>query len=122
MAKILDVERSNEAHQAGSNSLLTVDVFSKMNTILRFVAGMSQGCLYGITLTIVRAPLVVIHMPSSWASPQRYWQPLQAHVVIAPMILHRRPYFHVAYSPHVLISALSAYDFSLEMSAVCLVS
>ncbi|CAB4285855.1 unnamed protein product [Prunus armeniaca] len=86
VAEILDVEHSNEAHQAGSNSLLIANVFSKMNTI---AARMSQGCLYGITPTIVRAPLVVIHMPSSWASPQRYWQPLQAHVVVAPMILHR---------------------------------
>ncbi|PQQ20889.1 putative CCR4-associated factor 1 homolog 8 [Prunus yedoensis var. nudiflora] len=52
VAKILDVERSNEAHQAGSYRLLTADVFSKMNTMFRFVAGNSQGCLYGITPTM----------------------------------------------------------------------
>ncbi|KAI5350857.1 hypothetical protein PRUPE_1G190900 [Prunus persica] len=71
VAKLLDVERSGEAHQAGSDSLLTAAVFSKMNATFRSVAGMSQGCLYGISPTIVR-----------------YWQP-------APVIL-RRPCFPVA--------------------------
>ncbi|XP_021815350.1 putative CCR4-associated factor 1 homolog 4 [Prunus avium] len=45
VAKILDVERSNEAQQAGSYSLLTINVFSKMNTMFRFVDGMSQDAL-----------------------------------------------------------------------------
>ncbi|BFG15687.1 hypothetical protein CerSpe_019610 [Prunus speciosa] len=75
VAKLLDVERSGEAHQAGSDSLLTAAVFSKMNATFRSVAGISQGCLYGISPTIVR-----------------YWQP-------APVIL-RRPCFPVA-APHV---------------------
>ncbi|PQM35840.1 putative CCR4-associated factor 1 homolog 8 [Prunus yedoensis var. nudiflora] len=75
VAKLLDVQRSGEAHQAGSDSLLTAAVFSKMNATFRSVAGMSQGCLYGISPTIVR-----------------YWQP-------APVIL-RRPCFPVA-APHV---------------------
>ncbi|KAH0992311.1 hypothetical protein GBA52_003794 [Prunus armeniaca] len=75
VAKLLDVERSGEAHQAGSDSLLTAAVFSKMNATFRSVAGMSQGCLYGISPTIVR-----------------YWQP-------TPVIL-RRPCFPVA-APHV---------------------
>ncbi|BFG15700.1 hypothetical protein CerSpe_019740 [Prunus speciosa] len=75
VAKLLDVERFGEAHQAGSDSLLTAAVFSKMNATFRSVAGMSQGCLYGISPTIVR-----------------YWQP-------APVIL-RRPCFPVA-APHV---------------------
>ncbi|CAL8085805.1 unnamed protein product [Prunus armeniaca] len=76
VAKLLDVERSGEAHQAGSDSLLTAAVFSKMNATFRSVAGMSQGCLYGISPTIVR-----------------YWQP--APVVVAPVIV-RRPCFPVA--------------------------
>ncbi|KAH0972561.1 hypothetical protein GBA52_024717 [Prunus armeniaca] len=71
-----------------SNSLLTCRcVFQDEHNILWL------GCLKVVCMelppTIVRAPLVVMHMPSSWASPQRYWQPLQAHVVVAPMILHR---------------------------------
>ncbi|KAH0976813.1 hypothetical protein GBA52_026532 [Prunus armeniaca] len=76
VAKLLDVERSGEAHQAGSDSLLTAAVFSKMNATFRSVAGMSQGCLYGISPTIVR-----------------YWQP--APVVVAPVIV-RSPCFPVA--------------------------
>ncbi|CAK9165375.1 unnamed protein product [Ilex paraguariensis] len=64
LAKLLDVERFGEAHQAGSDSLLTAATFSKMKGIYGLPEKMFEGFLYGISARIKRPrPLVVVLPP-----------------------------------------------------------
>ncbi|CAK9173613.1 unnamed protein product [Ilex paraguariensis] len=64
LAKLLDVERFGEAHQAGSDSLLTAATFSKMKVVYGLPEMMFEGFLYGISARIKRPrPMIAVLPP-----------------------------------------------------------
>ncbi|XP_011026652.1 PREDICTED: putative CCR4-associated factor 1 homolog 8 [Populus euphratica] len=58
LAKILNVERVGGAHQAGSDSLLTVRVYTKMRMVYKIHETLYVGCLYGIPARICKTIVV----------------------------------------------------------------
>lgn len=56
LAKILGVERLGEAHNAGSDSLLTATVFAKMKEKFMFQEGFFDGILYALDERIIKIP------------------------------------------------------------------
>ncbi|CAN6716516.1 unnamed protein product [Malus baccata var. baccata] len=55
MAKILGVQRCGDAHQAGSDSLLTAELFLKMRSQFGLKPGMYEGFLYSVSPKICGA-------------------------------------------------------------------
>ncbi|CAB4263186.1 unnamed protein product [Prunus armeniaca] len=117
--KLLDAECSGEAHQAGFGQFIDCCCVLQDESNVYVCGWMSQGYLYGISPTTVRAPTVVIHVPSSRPSPQRYWQ--HAPVILrrpcfpvaAPRVYHA-PFIHSFYSSH-----LSTLEHLLAMAMPC---
>lgn len=62
LAKILEIDRIGGEHQAGSDSLLTAQVFARMRMLFPVDASIYLGCLYGlgtrISLTLAPAPVL----------------------------------------------------------------
>ncbi|XP_042495157.1 probable CCR4-associated factor 1 homolog 7 [Macadamia integrifolia] len=86
LAKILEVKRVGETHQAGSDSLITSNVFSKMKKVYQLIEGAYEGYLYGISFR------------------KRRWVPLvpsQPHfiTVVPSGYYHGRPSFGTVSSP-----------------------
>ncbi|CAK9173612.1 unnamed protein product [Ilex paraguariensis] len=63
LAKLLNVERFGEAHQAGSDSLLTAATFSKMKGVYGLPERMFEGFLYGISARIKRPRPMIAFLP-----------------------------------------------------------
>ncbi|XXG41121.1 hypothetical protein AAC387_Pa01g1659 [Persea americana] len=61
LAKILKVERYGNSHQAGSDSLLTAEIFTKMKRVFQLERklGFYEGYLYSITSRIPRCRYLV---------------------------------------------------------------
>ncbi|KAJ6856519.1 LOW QUALITY PROTEIN: hypothetical protein NC651_038226 [Populus alba x Populus x berolinensis] len=58
ITKILNVERVGGAHHAGSDSLLTARVYTKMRMIYKINETLCVGCLYGVSARICK--LIVV--------------------------------------------------------------
>ncbi|KAL5566706.1 hypothetical protein UlMin_029870 [Ulmus minor] len=60
MAKIFGIKRRGEAHHAGSDSLLTAEIYSKMATFIGLEINSFEGYLYGISHRFIRCSTTVI--------------------------------------------------------------